>query len=133
MLFCVAFCSLFLFSQVFHGTMAFANENCSLLLFDVHRSSIWCLVSEFPFAIQHFLILLVACCSFLSILSQKPKQAFPFRCSLLPHVRHILGFGSCFHLMMALLVLVFSIRRYQKPQRAREGRKIPNGNLALVA
>ena len=44
------------------------------------------------------------------ILFQKPKQAFTFRCSLL---LLILDFVGCFHLMIALLVLIFVAKKVQ--------------------
>ena len=41
----------------------------------------------------------------------------------------VLAFCKCFHLKIALLVLVFGW--YEKPKRANKGRKSPNGNLNM--
>ena len=56
-----------------------------------------------------------------SILSQKPKQANAFCCSLWLFVARF-GFCGCFHLSIALLVVAF--RWYVKPKRATKGKKI---------
>ena len=69
------------------------------------------------------------CCSSLlvfvseieSVLSQKLKQANAFGCLFLPFIARFV-FCRCFHLNIALLVLVFCW--YKRPKRATKGKKV---------